>query len=46
MSLWQQGFDPWLGAVGSGSCVATAVAPIQSLSWELPYAVGVARKEK
>ena len=33
-------------AVGYGSGVAAAVAQIQSLAWELPYAMGVAKKRR
>ena len=31
---------------GKGSGVATAAAHLQSLTWELPYAMGVAMKLK
>ena len=45
-------FDPWPGAVGSGSGIAPAVAyvaaasQIQSLAQELPYVTGVAIKKQ
>lgn len=32
------------GLVGKGSCVVSAVAPVQSLALELPHVTGVARK--
>ena len=39
-------FDPWPGPLGyKGSGTAVTVAWIQSLAWELSYAVGVAIKK-
>ena len=37
-ALGRHGFDPWPGAGGS----RTAATQIQSLAWDLPYAMGVA----
>ena len=50
--LLRHGFNPWLGAIGLGSGIAaavvqvTAAVQIQSLTQELPYAMGVEKKKK
>ena len=45
--LWCR-LQTWLGSPVAVAVVyrLAAVAPIQPLTWELPYAVGVALKEK
>ena len=51
-SLWWCQFNPWPNKMGlrirvaSMVVLAAAVAHVQSLGWELPYAVGVDKKEK
>ena len=44
--LGKHGFDPMWAQWGKGSEGAPAVAEIQSLAWELPYAVDAAIKKK
>lgn len=51
MEVWRYGFDPWPGPVGYRFSVAAAaawvaaVARIQFLALELPYAVNAAIKK-
>ena len=45
-SLLRRRFDPWPGAVGSGSRIAAAAAQTQFLAREPPFAVGAAEINK